>query len=150
MPLRRAIGISLACLVTSACATGITSEAGIAPDGVTSEAGVTPDGITSEASRPHQPADTAGLAAQSAEVPIDRSDGSPCARARKSRATEDRFLTDACGSISNRRGGSSRAAGSSQFGKGVWYDHVGRPTASGEVLDTVTATAAHRSLPLAS
>jgi len=27
---------------------------------------------------------------------------------------------------------------------------VGRPTASGERLDTVTATAAHRSLPLAS
>jgi rare lipoprotein A len=27
---------------------------------------------------------------------------------------------------------------------------VGRPTASGEILDTVTATAAHRSLPLAS
>jgi len=27
---------------------------------------------------------------------------------------------------------------------------VGRPTASGEILDTVTATAAHRTLPLAS
>jgi len=43
-----------------------------------------------------------------------------------------------------------RAAGRCQFGKGVWYNHVGRPTASGERLDTVTATAAHRSLPLAS
>jgi rare lipoprotein A len=37
-----------------------------------------------------------------------------------------------------------------QFGKATWYNHVGRPTASGEILDTVTATAAHRSLPLAS
>src|SRR5206468_7818453 len=46
--------------------------------------------------------------------------------------------------------GSVRAVGGSQFGKAVWYDHVGRPTASGETLDTVTATAAHRSLPLAS
>jgi rare lipoprotein A len=27
---------------------------------------------------------------------------------------------------------------------------VGKPTASGEILDTITATAAHRSLPLAS
>ena len=27
---------------------------------------------------------------------------------------------------------------------------MGRPTASGEILDTVTATAAHRTLPLAS
>ena len=30
------------------------------------------------------------------------------------------------------------------------YNLVGRQTASGEILDTVTATAAHRSLPLAS
>jgi rare lipoprotein A len=29
----------------------------------------------------------------------------------------------------------------------AWYDLVGRKTASGDVLDTVTATAAHRSLP---
>jgi rare lipoprotein A (peptidoglycan hydrolase) len=36
----------------------------------------------------------------------------------------------------------------SQFGKAAWYDLVGRETASGEILDTVTATAAHRSLPL--
>jgi rare lipoprotein A len=43
-----------------------------------------------------------------------------------------------------------RRVGRSQFGKAAWYDHVGRPTASGEILDTVTATAAHRSLPLAS
>jgi rare lipoprotein A len=43
-----------------------------------------------------------------------------------------------------------RAVGSRQFGKAAWYDLVGRKTASGEILDTVTATAAHRSLPLAS
>jgi rare lipoprotein A len=43
-----------------------------------------------------------------------------------------------------------RAAGSSQFGNAAWYDLVGYQTASGEILDTVTATAAHRSLPLAS
>jgi rare lipoprotein A len=43
-----------------------------------------------------------------------------------------------------------RTVGRSQFGKAAWYDLVGRKTASGEILDTVTATAAHRSLPLAS
>jgi rare lipoprotein A len=43
-----------------------------------------------------------------------------------------------------------RSVGSSQFGKAAWYDLVGNRTASGEILDTVTATAAHRSLPLAS
>src|SRR6516225_2313365 len=46
--------------------------------------------------------------------------------------------------------GPVRLAGTSQFGKASWYDMVGRPTASGESLDTFTATAAHRSLPLAS
>ena len=46
--------------------------------------------------------------------------------------------------------GPVRMAGTSQFGKASWYDQVGGPTASGECLDTVTATAAHRSLPLAS
>jgi rare lipoprotein A len=42
------------------------------------------------------------------------------------------------------------AGGVSQFGKAAWYGFVGGRTASGEILDTVTATAAHRSLPLAS
>jgi rare lipoprotein A len=41
-------------------------------------------------------------------------------------------------------------AGQGQVGRAAWYgnQHVGRPTASGEPLDTVTATAAHRTLPL--
>jgi rare lipoprotein A len=43
-----------------------------------------------------------------------------------------------------------RATGFSLFGKAAWYNLVGRQTASGEILDTVSATAAHRSLPLAS
>jgi rare lipoprotein A len=44
----------------------------------------------------------------------------------------------------------TRLTGISQFGKAAWYDLVGRKTASGEILDTVTATAANRSLPLGS
>ena len=43
-----------------------------------------------------------------------------------------------------------RTTGTTLFGKAAWYKLVGRQTASGEILDTVTATAAHRSLPLAS
>jgi rare lipoprotein A len=35
-------------------------------------------------------------------------------------------------------------------GKASRYSRVGKRTASGEILDTVTPTAAHRSLPLAS
>src|SRR6202007_3410427 len=41
-------------------------------------------------------------------------------------------------------------AGRTQVGKAAWYNWVGSRTASGEILDTVTPTAAHRSLPLAS
>jgi rare lipoprotein A len=37
-----------------------------------------------------------------------------------------------------------------QIGQAAWYDLVGRRTSSGERLDTVTPTAAHRSLPLGS
>ena len=43
-----------------------------------------------------------------------------------------------------------RAAGRRELGKAAWYGMVGSRTASGEILDDQTATAAHRSLPLAS
>jgi rare lipoprotein A len=57
---------------------------------------------------------------------------------------------DACGGIPVPYCGQLRATGFSLFGKAAWYNLVGRQTASGEILDTVSATAAHRSLPLAS
>jgi rare lipoprotein A len=46
--------------------------------------------------------------------------------------------------------GPLRVTGQGQAGRAAWYGtkHVGRRTASGEPLDTVNATAAHRSLPL--
>ena len=138
MPMRRVIGISLACFVTSACATGETLEE----------------------SKSNHPVEAPGIGEQIAE-PADNSRNLPCAATqerqpadRRSRRAEQRRAAlepraAACGSIEPCCG-SVRAVGSSQFGKAVWYDHVGRPTASGEVLDTITATAAHRSLPLAS
>ncbi|HEY1260383.1 MAG TPA: septal ring lytic transglycosylase RlpA family protein [Stellaceae bacterium] len=43
-----------------------------------------------------------------------------------------------------------RATGPVQIGAAAWYGLVGRSTSSGELLDTVTPTAAHRSLPLSS
>jgi rare lipoprotein A len=48
--------------------------------------------------------------------------------------------------------GAVRVAGRRQIGAAAWYGgrHVGHRTASGEPLDTVRATAAHRSLPLLS
>ena len=42
------------------------------------------------------------------------------------------------------------ATGAPQIGQAAWYDLVGYRTSNGERLDRVTATAAHRSLPLGS
>ena len=46
--------------------------------------------------------------------------------------------------------GPMHTIGKSEIGKAAWYNWVGSRTASGEILDWVTPTAAHRSLPLAS
>jgi rare lipoprotein A len=59
-------------------------------------------------------------------------------------------IADACGSSPNPCCSPWRTTGIPLFGKAAWYNFVGRQTASGEILDSVTATAAHRSLPLAS
>jgi rare lipoprotein A len=46
--------------------------------------------------------------------------------------------------------GQVRPIGHMEIGTAAWYNWVGGRTASGEILDAVTPTAAHRSLPLAS
>ena len=140
MLLRRTIGISLACLVTSACA--IATE---------------PEGSTA-----HDPGDSIGLTPRNAELPPDISRSFTCGAEQERRSAdhgaermEQRRATfepvaHACGSVADACCGLVLAAGRSQLGKAVWYDFVGGRTASGEILDSVTATAVHRSLPLAS
>ena len=102
MSMRRLIGISLACFVTSACATAETPEES-----------------------------TAHYTGEAADIPQG-------------------YVTDACSGISDPCCGADRVVGSSQVGKAAWYNQVGKQTATGEILDAATATAAHRSLPLAS
>ena len=136
MPMRRTIGISLACLVTSACAIAETSEEN------------TPQSIS--------------VTPENAETPTDRSPSFACAAAQErwpadcgsewvaQRSMSFEPVTNVCSSASDPCCGLVGVVGTSQFGKASWYDQVGSPTASGESLDTFTATAAHRSLPLAS
>jgi rare lipoprotein A len=119
MSMRRAIGISLACLVTGACAIGKTPEE---------------EGIS------HYPGETAGLPQGNGETP-------PAIRSER---TEQQRATDARDGIPEPCCSAWRTTGITLFGKAAWYNLVGRQTASGEILDAVTATAAHRSLPLAS
>jgi rare lipoprotein A len=44
----------------------------------------------------------------------------------------------------------ARGFGGREIGKAAWYNLLGRYTSTGERLDAVTATAAHRTLPLSS
>jgi rare lipoprotein A len=137
--MRQLIGISLACLVTSACAIDKT-----------------PEQSTSNARDP------ARFPQANGETPTDKSpvsagtllpDGGPADHG------SDRVepglagfepAANACGGTRNPCCSPSRTTGITLSGKAAWYNLVGRQTASGEILDTVTATAAHRSLPLAS
>jgi peptidoglycan lytic transglycosylase len=128
MPMRRTIGISLACLVTSACAIAETPEE----------------------STTHYPGESTGVIPGNAEMSTDRRSADHGSERVEQRRASFEPVAAAGGSVPDACCGLVRAAGRSQFGKAVWYDFVGGRTASGERLDTVTATAAHRSLPLAS
>ena len=109
MPMRRTIGISLACFVTSACAMGEAPA--------------------------ESPGEAAGLPLGNAEMPAGEAQSLPSWE---------------CSSGPDHYCGPGRPTGSMQFGKAAWYNLVGKRTASGEILDRVTPTAAHRALPLAS
>jgi rare lipoprotein A len=138
--MRRLIGISFACLVTSACAIDKTPEE----------------------STSHPPDDPARFPQVNGETPTGKYSvsagtllpvGGPADYG--SERVERRLAgfepaADACGVIPNPYWSPLRTTGITLFGKAAWYNLVGRHTASGEILDTVTATAAHRSLPLAS
>jgi rare lipoprotein A len=52
--------------------------------------------------------------------------------------------------VADRDAAAAGSAGPIQIGAAAWYGLVGHSTSNGERLDTVTPTAAHRSLPLAS
>ena len=58
--------------------------------------------------------------------------------------------TESAGGAADAYLGPVYTIGKSEIGRAAWYNWVGSRTASGEILDWVTPTAAHRSLPLAS
>ena len=141
MSMRRTIGIALACFVTTTCA-----------------AGEIPEESTS-----HYPGETTGFRQGNGETPTGESristegilttDGSPIRAAEQVEQRSAIFFeptTEACGGIPDPCCSALRPTGITLFGKAAWYNLLGRRTANGELLDTVTATAAHRTLPLAS
>ena len=130
MQMRRMVGISLACFVTSACV-GVETPEISAPQYAGDSTGSTPCG----AARETQSADDRSEQRRANFEPA----GNTCGP-----------VLDPCCLVPASGDGQFRKSGGSQFGKAAWYGFVGGRTASGEILDTVTATAAHRSLPLAS
>jgi rare lipoprotein A len=129
MPMHRAIGISFACLVTSACAITEAPEESTTPS-------------VAVASENPESASKSGSVACGDEGRQSVDYGSePSGESLLP-------LADAC--VADRCCGPMHIAGRPEFGRATWYRMVGNRTASGEILDTQTATAAHRSLPLAS
>lgn len=140
MPTSRTIGISFACLVTSACAIARTPEKNAF----------------------HYPGEAAGTAPGNAQLPTARPASFDCGAVREGRPANNSFergelwrssfesTVEVCDAGTDPCCGPAYAVERTQFGKAAWYDLVGSKTASGETLDAVTATAAHRALPLAS
>ena len=132
MSVRRTIGISLASLVISAGAIAKTPEPKIS---------LHPSHFHS--AKPEQ------LAKWSRKAPIVS-----CAHARHGHRVQHWDAgtppAEAGGGPADEYLGQLHPIGHMEIGTAAWYNWVGGRTASGEILDAVTPTAAHRSLPLAS
>ena len=131
MHLRRTIGISLAFLVASAGAIAKTAENSMSHH-AGHPCGVKPHKAEHPAGKPHA-------------VSSRAAHGGSHARYAASAA-----IADDSGAGADTYAGSAQGLGGREFGKAAWYNFVGGYTATGERLDTVTATAAHRTLPLSS
>jgi rare lipoprotein A len=142
MPLRQTIGISLALLMASAGATAKTVEKG------TSYHPASPANLEPEQSenRPGKARAPHRVAHARATMRTAFRHGG---RARY-QLLASRSVADAGGGVFNPDWGPMHPAGTSEIGQAAWYGLVGNRTSSGEPLDTVTPTAAHRSLPLGS
>jgi rare lipoprotein A len=128
----KTLGLSLALLVASSAAMAKQNPPAHHQSAPSIKAKPTPPARARSAKKP--PA--AKHASVRREKAIQRSRG--IMRRTPSRPAADQYI------------GPLRVTGGGQVGRAAWYgnQHVGRLTASGERLDTVRATAAHRSLPL--
>ena len=141
MYMRRTIGIYLASLVISAGAMAKTPEK----------------------STSHHPGQPHGAKPQQAEHRVGNrllisyrgAHSQSPARYANHHTAPSRYRHAASPSVADDSGGppdrySAQGFGGREIGKAAWYNMVGSHTSTGERLDTVTATAAHRTLPLSS
>jgi rare lipoprotein A len=132
MRMPKTLGLSLALLVASSVAMAKQNPSSHSQTGVSSKAKPAPQ---ANARCTSKPAATRRSGAKRKHI-VHRSRST--ARHTASLPAADEYI------------GPVRVTGQRQVGRAAWYgnQHVGRLTSSGEPLDTVRATAAHRSLPL--
>jgi len=143
MHMRRTLGISLAFLVISAGAMAKTSEKCTSHHPGQSH-GAKPQKATMRTGKPQAVSSRGGH-------------GRLPARYATHHAAPPRYRHAVSPSLANDNGGPpdaylapARGFGGKEIGKAAWYNLIGGYTSTGERLDTVTATAAHRTLPLSS
>lgn len=141
MPLRQTIGISLALMMAS---TGAFAQA---PEKNAAYHAATPPGA--EPARSASRSGKTRSAHRSAHFrwPARLSFHHGGHARRRQAAT---YGTEADASPPDAFWGPTHTTGYQQVGEAAWYNLVGGRTSSGERLDAVTPTAAHRSLPLGS
>ncbi len=135
MRMRRTIGLSLALLVVSAAAMAKQTHSGHDEPAPSSKA--KPAKADTNAGKPH------GKQQRTHGKVAARSEPRHAEQAREQAARlppPDRYI------------GPVQVIGQREVGAAAWYGahHIGRRTASGDRLDAIHATAAHRSLPLRS
>jgi rare lipoprotein A (peptidoglycan hydrolase) len=143
MHMRRTIGISLAFLVISASAMAKTLEKSASHHpGQPHDA--KPQKATLRIGKPHG---VSSKGARSRSLARYASHHPPAPRYRHA---VSRSVADQSGGRPDAYIAPAREFGAKEIGKAAWYNFVGRYTSTGERLDAVTATAAHRTLPLSS
>jgi len=133
MLMRRTVGISVAFLIIS------TSAMAAATDKAASHHADQPCGDKSQRA--------AQRTGKTQVVSINRSD-SRARSARQGAAAQHRQAVAHLADNHDDEAAPPQLSGGRQIGKAAWYNHVGSLTSSGERVDTVTPTAAHRTLPL--
>ena len=143
MLMRRTIGISLAFLVSSAGAVAKT------PEQTTSHHPAQPHRASPQKAeqRPGKPQMVSSKGVHS-RSPVRHA--AHHAEPLRHRHAASHLVSHDGGGAPDPYLGAAHALGGGEIGKAAWYNRVGAYTSSGERLDAVTATAAHRSLPLAS
>ena len=140
MPMRRTIGISLAVLMVSAGASAKT------PDRNPSHHPGQPHGKSVKTEWRH--GDPRFRTCKAVHHSHRRAHAA--VRHRYADPQQDSESATNSGGPADAYIGPVQAIGRPEIGNAAWYNWVGGRTSSGEILDSVTATAAHRSLPLAS